>query len=270
MVRRAALILSAFLPLCFAQAAQITQFSPQGRVSVVESVKATFDVPVVAVGDDQAAAPLRVECDDAGVKGQGRWVDARRWTYVFIQAPGPGVRCEAKVDKAFRTLAGETLRGIANRTGVPLVVSTYGIYRGFYIIEPGSVPEGHELYAAWLDGLEHFGRPITLAEVTARGRFDLLVTGASAVSMEGVRFGKGHGFFDLEWGMFTDVGIIDEATPVVKPTGPWPGPGVTSRPSLYQTSNRLGPPAWPGNSMMCSTNSSSSKLCTTAKPKPSR
>ena len=69
--------------------------------------------------------------------------------------------------------------------------------------------------AAWLDGLEHFGRPITLAEVTSRGRFDLLVTGASAVSMEGVRFGKGHGFFDLEWGMFTDVGIVDEATPVV-------------------------------------------------------
>jgi hypothetical protein len=75
--------------------------------------------------------------------------------------------------------------------------------------------EGHELYAAWLDGLEHFGRPISLAEIAERGRFDLMVTGASAVSMEGVRFGKGHGFFDLEWGMFTDLGIVDEATPVV-------------------------------------------------------
>ena len=46
------------------------------------------------------------------------------------------------------------------------------------------------------------------------GRFDFMVTGASAVSLDGVRFGKGHGFFDLEWGMFTDVGIVDEATPV--------------------------------------------------------
>jgi 5-formyltetrahydrofolate cyclo-ligase len=98
---------------------------------------------------------------------------------------------------------------------VPIVVSTYGIYRGFVIIEPGAVPEGHELYAAWLDGLEHFGRPISLSEIAQRGRFDLMVTGASAVSMEGVRFGKGHGFFDLEWGMFTDLGIVDEATPVV-------------------------------------------------------
>ena len=41
-----------------------------------------------------------------------------------------------------------------------------------------------------------------------------MVTGASAVSLDGVRFGKGHGFFDLEWGMFTDIGIVDAETPV--------------------------------------------------------
>lgn len=98
--------------------------------------------------------------------------------------------------------------------GKSLVVSTYGIYRGFYLLEPGMVPKGQELFAAWLDGLEHFGRPITLAEIADRGRFDFMVTGASAVSKEGVRFGKGHGFFDLEWGMFTELGIVDEATPV--------------------------------------------------------
>jgi len=99
--------------------------------------------------------------------------------------------------------------------GKPFVMSTYGIYRGFLLMEPGMVPEGAELYAAWLDGMEHFARPITLEEVARRGRFDFMVTGASAVSMDGVRFGKGHGFFDLEWGMFTDLGIVDETTPVV-------------------------------------------------------
>jgi 5-formyltetrahydrofolate cyclo-ligase len=41
-----------------------------------------------------------------------------------------------------------------------------------------------------------------------------MVTGASAVSLDGVRFGKGHGFFDLEWGMFTELGIVDDRTPV--------------------------------------------------------
>lgn len=98
--------------------------------------------------------------------------------------------------------------------GQSMVVSTYGIYRGFRLLEPSMVPPGQEQFAAWLDGLEHFGRPITLEEVARRGRFDFMVTGASAVSLDGVRFGKGHGFFDLEWGMFTDLGIVDETTPV--------------------------------------------------------
>jgi 5-formyltetrahydrofolate cyclo-ligase len=99
--------------------------------------------------------------------------------------------------------------------GKTMVVSTYGIYRGFILLEPGMVPEGQELFAAWLDGLEHFGRPISLVEIAERGRFDFMVTGASAVSRDGIRFGKGHGFFDLEWGMFTELGIVDENTPVI-------------------------------------------------------
>ncbi|MEZ5826061.1 MAG: 5-formyltetrahydrofolate cyclo-ligase [Geminicoccaceae bacterium] len=96
----------------------------------------------------------------------------------------------------------------------PFVMSTYGIYRGFLFLDPAKVPVKDALYAAWLDGMEHFGEPITLAEISRRGRFDYMVTGASAVSVNGVRFGKGHGFFDLEWGMFTDLGLVGEETPV--------------------------------------------------------
>ena len=107
------------------------------------------------------------------------------------------------------------LRARMLRDGKSMVVSTYGIYRGFVLLEPGMVPEGQETFAAWLDGLEHFGRAVTLAEIAERGAFDFMVTGASAVSLNGVRFGKGHGFFDLEWGMFTDLGVADERTPVV-------------------------------------------------------
>jgi 5-formyltetrahydrofolate cyclo-ligase len=99
--------------------------------------------------------------------------------------------------------------------GKPFVVSTYNILRGFRLIEPGSVPAGHERYAAWLDGIEHFGKPVTLEEISKLGRFDFMATGASAVSTDGIRFGKGHGFFDLEWGMFTDIGLADDATPVI-------------------------------------------------------
>jgi len=98
--------------------------------------------------------------------------------------------------------------------GKPMVMSTYGIYRGFLYLDPTTVPKGAALYASWLDGMEHFGVPITLEEIAQKGRLYYLVTGASAVSVNGVRFGKGHGFFDLEWGMFTDLGLVDENTPV--------------------------------------------------------
>jgi 5-formyltetrahydrofolate cyclo-ligase len=99
--------------------------------------------------------------------------------------------------------------------GKPFVVSTYNILRGFRLMEAGSVPRGHERYAAWLDGIEHFGRPVSLEEISRLGRFDFMATGASAVSIDGIRFGKGHGFFDLEWGMFTDIGLADDSTPVI-------------------------------------------------------
>ena len=99
--------------------------------------------------------------------------------------------------------------------GKSFVMSTYGIYRGFLLMESGMVPPGAELYAAWLDGMQHFARPISLAEIASRGRFYFMATGASAVSVDGVRFGKGHGFFGLECGMFTDLGLVDETTPVV-------------------------------------------------------
>lgn len=95
-----------------------------------------------------------------------------------------------------------------------LVVSTYGIYRGFVLLEPSNIGPDEALYASSLDGMEHLGQPISLRALASRGAFDFMVTGASAVSLNGVRFGKGHGFFDLEWGMFTDVGIANENTSV--------------------------------------------------------
>ncbi|MGR6429689.1 5-formyltetrahydrofolate cyclo-ligase [Rhizobium sp. PAMB 3174] len=98
--------------------------------------------------------------------------------------------------------------------GKAFVMSTYNMQRGFLYMEPGKVKPEQAIFAAWLDGMEHFARPVNLAELTHIGRFDFLATGASAVTRDGIRFGKGHTYFDLEWGMFTDLGLVDEATPV--------------------------------------------------------
>src|SRR5690606_34382479 len=35
------------------------------------------------------------------------------------------------------------------------------------------------------------------------------------VSPTGVRWGKGHGYFDLEWAMFRELGVVNEETPVI-------------------------------------------------------
>ena len=108
----------------------------------------------------------------------------------------------------------ERLRAQALRDGKVALVTTYGIRRGTVELRPEYVPPGREDYAAMLDGMEQVGRPISLAELRQRYTFDLLVTGASAVSTSGVRFGKGHGFFDLEWAMFYQIGAAQAGTPV--------------------------------------------------------
>ncbi|MGH3197463.1 MAG: 5-formyltetrahydrofolate cyclo-ligase [Streptosporangiaceae bacterium] len=48
----------------------------------------------------------------------------------------------------------------------------------------------------------------------AEGQIDLVVTGAAAVTREGVHFGKGHGYFDIEWGLLREIGLVGVSTPV--------------------------------------------------------
>jgi 5-formyltetrahydrofolate cyclo-ligase len=109
----------------------------------------------------------------------------------------------------------EGLRARAIRDGKTVIMTTYGIRRGFVELQPEDVPAGLEDYAVLLDLIEQFGHAISLEELRRRYRIDLLVTGASAVTTSGLRFGKGHGFFDLEWAMLYQIGVVDVNTPIV-------------------------------------------------------
>lgn len=95
------------------------------------------------------------------------------------------------------------------------IIATYGIRRGMVLLERGLVPEGQEEFASKLDGLERFGINVSLPEIQGMEKIDFMITGASATGMNGVRHGKGHGFFDLEWGMLRKIGVVDENTPVI-------------------------------------------------------
>ncbi len=110
----------------------------------------------------------------------------------------------------------EDLRAQAIRDHKVQLVSTYGIRRGLLELRPEAVRPGSEQYAATLDGLEVLGSKLSLAQLQAHyPRVDLVVTGASAVSRTGVRFGKGHGYFDLEWAMLYELGMVEPSTPVI-------------------------------------------------------
>lgn len=109
----------------------------------------------------------------------------------------------------------EVVRRKAMEDGKRFVMSTYGIARGFLFIDPAHIPPAHYGWAATLDGMEHFGQGVNLLDIRSLGTFDLLVTGASAVSTHGIRFGKGHGYFDLEWAMFSEMHCLSEDPLVV-------------------------------------------------------
>ncbi len=109
----------------------------------------------------------------------------------------------------------QKLREYCILDGKTYIMPTYGIVRGFIKISRELVPRGQEEYASTLDGADRFGVFVTLQNIKALEKIDFLVTGASAVNLEGVRYGKGHGYFDLEWAMFREIGVVDENTPVI-------------------------------------------------------
>jgi 5-formyltetrahydrofolate cyclo-ligase len=109
----------------------------------------------------------------------------------------------------------ELLRAQAVRDDKVMLMTTYGIRRGFVELRRADVPPGMEEWAVLLDVIERVGHYLSLEELQRRYHIDLLVTGGSAVTLQGARFGKGHGFFDIEWAVLYSLGVVDTATPVV-------------------------------------------------------
>lgn len=107
----------------------------------------------------------------------------------------------------------DRLRHQALRDGKTVLVTTYSIRRGFWLLDPSKIAPELMLYASTLDGMERVGQPVSLKEIAEMPRIDYMVTGTGAINHEGVRFGKGHGFFDAEWGMLYRIGRISTATP---------------------------------------------------------
>jgi len=107
----------------------------------------------------------------------------------------------------------DRLRHRALIDGKTVLMTTYSIKRGFWLLDPDRIPPDMYLYASTLDGMERVGQPVTLKDIAKMAPVDYMVTGTGAINHEGVRFGKGHGFFDAEWGMLYQLGRISTDTP---------------------------------------------------------
>lgn len=108
----------------------------------------------------------------------------------------------------------QELRHLALAAGKTVLIPTYGLKRGFLKLDPKSFDPALAFYASWGDGGEHFGTFVPIAELPGIGRIDLCLVGAAAVTTSGLRFGMGHRYFDVEWNIFSTMGLVSDATPV--------------------------------------------------------
>lgn len=107
----------------------------------------------------------------------------------------------------------EYLRERTLGAGVKVLITTYGIRRGFWLLDPAEIDPAVFKYASTLDGMEKTGKPVSLRQIVDMGlKVGLMVTGTGAINDRGIRFGKGHGFFDLEWGMLCAMGVVGTDT----------------------------------------------------------
>ncbi|WP_322999756.1 alpha-2-macroglobulin family protein [Castellaniella sp.] len=111
-----------------ASAAQVTRFTPQGAMARIMQAQVDFDAPAIALGDDLAADPYRIQCDSDAAKGSGRWVDPQHWVYSFERPLAGAVSCRAEPNPDFRDLQGHPLDGdkaYAFTTGGPRAEIAY-------------------------------------------------------------------------------------------------------------------------------------------------
>jgi 5-formyltetrahydrofolate cyclo-ligase len=107
----------------------------------------------------------------------------------------------------------QELRHRALKDGKTVLVTTYGIRRGFWLLDPRVIGEAKWEMASVLDSMERIGQHVTLEDIRSLPkRIGLMVTGTGAINYKGLRFGKGHGFFDLEWALLYSIGVVDGNT----------------------------------------------------------
>jgi 5-formyltetrahydrofolate cyclo-ligase len=102
----------------------------------------------------------------------------------------------------------EQLRLSALNAGKKILVPTYGLQRGFILLDGVKIPTTDHALAATLDGMERFGKRLGPADLRQAGVIELVVTGATAVTTDGRHIGGGQRYLALEWMMMKQLGVL--------------------------------------------------------------
>jgi 5-formyltetrahydrofolate cyclo-ligase len=95
------------------------------------------------------------------------------------------------------------VRQLALERGIAVVTPTPRLKGAFRLLDPARIPRAHYAEAATLKRGGKWGEDITLAEMP---KVDLVVMGSVAVTRDGRRLGKGHGYADLEYALLRELG----------------------------------------------------------------
>lgn len=109
----------------------------------------------------------------------------------------------------------EHLRATALAEGKRMLVPTYGLRRGFVLLDGSHVDEADRALAATLDGMERLGRRLGPGDLRVVGAVDTVVTGATAITVDGRHIGGGQRYLALEWGLLQQLDLVNAAVPVV-------------------------------------------------------
>ncbi len=95
------------------------------------------------------------------------------------------------------------LREKALHLGKVVVVPTPRLRDGFLLFDPQNIDEKDFRDASMISRWEPYAQKVSLDDFPP---IDLIVTGCVAVTKEGKRLGKGHGYSDLEYAILTELG----------------------------------------------------------------
>lgn len=107
-------------------------------------------------------------------------------------------RVKCNPDSPQRTLRLELLK-----RGISYVFPTPRLKGGFFLFDPQNIPVENYPQAAALNTCMAWGQAISLQQLPS---IDLAVTGSVAVTGQGFRCGKGHGYGDIEYAIYMELG----------------------------------------------------------------